>query len=77
VNLETSYRAGRDVSAAICQAITGFISLAQHWLKRRGTMPYGGLPKPAAGRATVQLLAMNDARRLELRTELRIRGEMS
>lgn len=31
----------------------------------------------AVGRATVQLLAVNDARRLELRAELRIRGEMS
>lgn len=31
----------------------------------------------ARGRATVQLLAVNDARRLELRTQLRIKGEMS
>jgi len=31
----------------------------------------------AVGRATVQVLAVNDARRLELRAELRIRGEMS
>jgi hypothetical protein len=30
----------------------------------------------ARGRATVQLLAVNDARRLELRTQLRIKGEM-
>lgn len=31
----------------------------------------------AVGRATVQLLAMNDARRVELRAELAIRGELS
>ena len=30
-----------------------------------------------AGRATVQVLGMNDARRLELRSELLARGQLS